>query len=74
MSDKALQPTFLPPLRYGKNAAELRRQSSHTPDMVETVAHPIYQLKITLAGVRPPVWRRLRVPNSINLKKLHQIL
>ena len=42
--------------------------------MTGTVAPPIYQLKITLAGVRPPVWRRLRVPSSINLKNLHQIL
>jgi len=42
--------------------------------MVKTVAHPIYQLEVTLAGVRPPVWRRLRVPSSINLKELHQIL
>ena len=42
--------------------------------MVKSVAHSIYQLKVTLAGVRPPVWRRLRVPSAINLKKLHQIL
>jgi len=25
MANKALQPTFLPPLRYGKSAAELGR-------------------------------------------------
>jgi hypothetical protein len=42
--------------------------------MAKTVAHPIYQLKITLTGVKPPVWRRLHVPGSVNLKKLHQIL
>ena len=42
--------------------------------MAKTVAHPIYRLKVTLAGVQPPVWRRLRVPSHINLKRLHQIL
>jgi hypothetical protein len=35
---------------------------------------PIYQLKITLMGSKPPIWRRVQVPGSISLYKLHQIL
>ncbi|MER7273473.1 plasmid pRiA4b ORF-3 family protein [Dactylosporangium sp. NPDC000244] len=31
----------------------------------------VYQLKIVLSDVRPPVWRRLRVPASIPLDVLH---
>jgi hypothetical protein len=31
------------------------------------------QLKITLQGVRPPVWRRLVVPMSLTLGELHQV-
>ncbi|MFB9408378.1 plasmid pRiA4b ORF-3 family protein [Dactylosporangium matsuzakiense] len=31
----------------------------------------VYQLKIVLSGVTPPVWRRLRVPGSIPLDVLH---
>jgi hypothetical protein len=42
--------------------------------MSEIAGHPIYQLKVTLMEVRPPVWRRLQVPSSATLKKLHQIL
>ena len=42
--------------------------------MADTVAQPIYQLKVTLLGAKPPIWRRLHVPSSINLKKFHQIL
>jgi len=34
----------------------------------------IYQIKVTLQGVKPPVWRRLLVPGSISLRKLHDIL
>jgi hypothetical protein len=34
----------------------------------------IYQLKVTLEGVKPPVWRRLLVPAGIPLPKLHAIL
>jgi hypothetical protein len=34
----------------------------------------IYQLKVTLTGVKPQVWRRLLVPSTLSLEKLHQIL
>lgn len=34
----------------------------------------IYQLKITLEDVHPPVWRRLRVTDTITLPKLHNVL
>ncbi len=34
----------------------------------------IYQLKVTLDHVKPPVWRRLLVPASIELPALHCVL
>jgi pRiA4b ORF-3-like protein len=34
----------------------------------------IYQLKITLIGVAPPIWRRIEVPSSIKLCCLHSAL
>ena len=34
----------------------------------------VYQIKVTLDGVKPPVWRRLLVPGSISLEKLHDVL
>jgi hypothetical protein len=39
-----------------------------------TKSERVYQIKITLAGVRPAVWRRLAVPGSATLKELHDIL
>jgi hypothetical protein len=36
-------------------------------------ADRIYQLKITLRNFRPPVWRRIQVPNG-SLGELHQII
>lgn len=34
----------------------------------------LYQLKITLADIQPPIWRTLTVPSSIGLAKLHAVL
>jgi hypothetical protein len=32
------------------------------------------QLKITLRDVEPPIWRRLRVPGSMTLAELHDVI
>src|SRR5687768_17610502 len=34
----------------------------------------IYQLKVTLKGSEPPIWRVLQVKEDITLSKLHQAL
>nr|MBA2364805.1 plasmid pRiA4b ORF-3 family protein [Chloroflexia bacterium] len=34
----------------------------------------IYQLKVTLLGSKPPIWRRLQVPGDVTLYQLHHIL
>ena len=34
----------------------------------------IYQLKITLDGIKPPIWRRIQVRGDISLFKLHKII
>ena len=32
------------------------------------------QLKVTLTGSKPPIWRRLRVPESTTLVRLHELI
>ncbi|MFF4412398.1 plasmid pRiA4b ORF-3 family protein [Streptosporangium sp. NPDC001559] len=34
----------------------------------------VHRIKVTLAGSRPPIWRRLEVPSEITLRALHDIL
>ena len=42
--------------------------------MAKQISAQMYQIKVTLEGVRPLVWRRLLVPSSISLRALHDIL
>lgn len=35
---------------------------------------PVYQLKVSLEGTRPPIWRRLLVPGDLTLAQLHKII
>jgi len=39
-----------------------------------SVPQRIYQLKITLKKIRPPIWRRFQVDANITLAKLHRII
>src|ERR1700739_2358761 len=43
---------------------------------VNTAGKPdqIYQIKVTLLGTDPPIWRRLLVPTDLTLEQLHHIL
>lgn len=38
------------------------------------VARAVYQLKITLRGIRPPIWRRVRAPGTTRLAGLHDVI
>lgn len=37
-------------------------------------ARTVHQIKVTLAGSRPPIWRRLEIPSTITLRALHDVL
>jgi hypothetical protein len=35
---------------------------------------PTFQLRVTLLGSEPPIWRQLHVPATITLEALHQVI
>jgi len=41
---------------------------------VQSEPEAVYQLKVTLDGIRPLIWRRIQVRGDISLFKLHKIL
>lgn len=34
----------------------------------------VYQIKITLRGSKPPIWRRFQVPGDVRLGRLHDVV
>ncbi len=35
---------------------------------------PVHRIKVTIAGSKPPIWRRLEVPSAMTLVDLHEVL
>jgi hypothetical protein len=59
------------------NAKARKPRRSMTKKTAQThlaISSAIYQLKITLRGVRPPIWRRVQTPGNITLARLHVII
>ena len=42
--------------------------------MAKKSLQKIYQIKVTLDESKPPIWRRLLVPNSITLSDFHKVI
>ncbi|MGG6433251.1 plasmid pRiA4b ORF-3 family protein [Anoxybacillus sp. D401a] len=58
---------------YETLPASLRHEIEKTLEQVKK-AETIYQLKIQLRGIRPPIWRRVLVPSDITFDQLHLII
>jgi hypothetical protein len=59
-------PGFVQPAKPGKAKTSAKTKASKPTQ--------VYQLKITLKDVRPPIWRRVLAPDNLTLNQLHQVI
>ena len=59
-------PASAPPAKPSKSTASGKAQASKTTQ--------VYQIKITLKGAKPPIWRRVLVPDNLTLNQLHHVI
>jgi hypothetical protein len=57
-----------------KRAADKRKRNQPASERVERDVVPLYQLKITLKGSHPPIWRRVVVRSDMSLHRLHGVI
>jgi hypothetical protein len=71
---RALDDLGQPPSRRPARRAG-RAQASGSSKATTTAARDVvYQLKISLRGARPPIWRRLRLPAAATLGDVHNVI
>ncbi len=62
-------------LPLGKAAAQILADIEKHGLPAPSVAPPaVYQFKVSLVGIRPPIWRRLLISNQVTLHKLHMAI
>lgn len=52
----------------------LKQHPRHTVQGAGRGAGALLQFKITLTGIRPPIWRRVLVPEGLSLSGLHDVI
>jgi hypothetical protein len=58
----------------GSKRSTIKKNRKMTGQPTSAVCCTMYQLKVTLLGTKPPIWRRLLVRGDINLGLLHAVL
>ena len=51
-----------------------RVTKQQVPELPESAATTIHQVKVTLYGSKPPIWRRLELSSMMTLGRLHHVL
>jgi DNA invertase Pin-like site-specific DNA recombinase len=60
--------------RHRQSQPDIQDKQPTMATRKQSTPQTIYQLKITLKDIRPPIWRRVQVTSERTLGKLHQII
>lgn len=53
----------------GRNSGGSRRERDQPAQ-----ARKVYQIKVSLKGIKPPIWRRILIGSDMTLRELHQVI
>ena len=70
VSQKFLADSFLPPDTNKRN----RKRKLTKGKSLENAKDSVYQIKITLNNLKPPIWRRFKIGGNITFYRLHKII
>jgi hypothetical protein len=60
--------------RQSRQGAASPKPSGSSKNAKVSARDAVYQVKISLRGTHPPIWRRLRLPAATTLARLHDII
>jgi Plasmid pRiA4b ORF-3-like protein len=66
--------SLLEQIGEGRRRRKPKKERGKTPRAKPQPPSLIYQIKVTLQGSRPPIWRRFEAPGDISLPRLHAVL
>lgn len=66
--------SLLEQIGEGRRRRKPKKERGKAPRVKPEASSSIYQIKVTLEGSRPSIWRRFQAPGDISLPRLHAVL
>ena len=73
-SPEALEQQLLSHLKRETLVGGKRVRRQELPELPKDAATTVHRVKVSLYGVKPPVWRRLEIPSAMPLNFVHAVL
>src|ERR1700719_2155964 len=63
-------------LKFSSRGGKVRSQHAPINQTVgqQSLSRQIFQFRLSLDGIKPPIWRRILVPADFTLSQLHRVI